>query len=244
MEDRDYILFEDYLSDSLNERGQKEFEERLSKDEDFREAFKLYKSTSNFLSDKFSNDEERQAFKENLTKISNSYSESTKLAIKKSSYFQPWKLAIAASLLVIFGIFYSQWFSTPTYQDFADYPQISLTQRGVSNTLKTKAETSFNAQNYSEAISFFKTILEDEPENSEIQLYLAIAYVENDNFAKADSIFKNLLNTSSVYLNQVRWYAALSQLKQKDYVKTKNLLQLIPRDAEEYEKAQKLLGDL
>jgi tetratricopeptide (TPR) repeat protein len=245
MEDRDYILFEDYLTNELDEGQKANFEKRLKEDNDFREAFELYQSTSHFLSYKFSNAQEREDFKRNLSKISESYSGTNKVALHKTRYFKPWKLAIAASLLVIMGVFYSQWFSSsPQYQDFAQYPQISLTVRGDSNALISEAEQRFNAQNYSEAIPLFKRILQNKPENLEIQLYLAIALVENEDFGEADSIFNALLNSSSVYLNQVRWYAALSQLKQENYNASKSLLQQIPADAEEYAKAQELLDEL
>lgn len=244
MEDRDYILFEDYLSNSLSESERQLFEKRLNEDKTFEEAFALYNETSAFLIHKFSDKTERAAFKTTLSKISDAQSGTTKNAAKKVKMLQPWKLAVAASILVIVGVFYSQWFTTPVYSDFAAYPQISLAVRGDINQLAAEAEKAFNSQNYQEAIPLFKSLLEADPQNREIQLFLAVSQVEENAFAKADTLFGSLLKEPSAYLNQARWYAALSKLKQKEYEKTEAILRLIPQEAEEYPKAQKLLKKL
>lgn len=245
MEDRDYILFEDYLTNELNEDQKTAFEKRLKEDKDFREAFELYQSTSRFLSHKFSNPEERESFKRNLNKISNSYSKTHEVVVNKTRYFKPWKLAIAASLLVLMGVFYSQWFSSsPQYQDFADHPEINITVRGNNQPLKKKAEKAFNTENYKEAIPLFKSILIDEPKNIELQLYLSISLIEQDKFKEADSTLKSILESPNAYSNQVKWYAALSQLKQGDYEMTKVYLELITEDAMEYDQAQDLIHEL
>lgn len=244
MEDRDNILFEDYISQSLGQSEKEAFEKRLEEDAEFREAYDLYKETSAFLEHKFLDTTERDAFKENLSKISRASSDDTKVTSKKIRLLHPWKLAVAASIVVIVGFFYAQWFTTPVYQDFADYPHISLTVRGDSSQLKAEAEKAFNTQNYKEAIPLFKTLLETEPENTEIQLYLAVALVEQDAFAEADTLFNELINEPSAYLNQARWYAALSKLKQQKFKESEAILRLIPQEAEEYPQAQKLLKKL
>jgi anti-sigma-K factor RskA len=244
MEDRDYILFEDYLANSLSESEKKSFENRLRQEDSFSEAFELYKETSGFLAHKFSNTTEREAFKENLSNISKTQSTNTKTATKKIKLLHPWKLAVAASMLVIVGFFYSQWFTTPVYNDYANYPQISLAVRGDINQIAAEAESAFNSQNYREAIPHFKMVLESEPENREIQLFLAVSLVEENAFAEADVLFDSLLRDSSAYSNQARWYAALSKLKQKKYEETEAILRLIPQEAEEYAQAQKLLKKL
>lgn len=244
MEDRDYILFEDYLTNSLSESERETFENRLREDKPFRESFELYRETSAFLEHKFSDKTEREAFKANLSKISSANSDKTKTPSKKIRLLHPWKLAVAASLLVVFGIFFSQWFTTPSYQDYADYPQISLTVRGDGNQIKVEAENAFNAQNYHKAIPLLKSLLEIEPENKEIRLYLAVSLVEVNAFAEADTLFGILLKERSAHLNEVRWYAALSKLKQKEYTETEALLRLIPEEAEEYPQALKLLKKL
>jgi cytochrome c-type biogenesis protein CcmH/NrfG len=244
MEDRDYILFEDYISHSLNQSEIEAFEKRLEEDEAFRKGFELYKETSGFLEHKFSDSSEREAFKANLSKISRANSDNAKVPSKKIKLLHPWKLAVAASILVIVGVFYSQWFTTPVYQDFADYPQISLTVRGDSNQIKAEAENAFNSQNYKEAIPLFRTLLQTEPDTAEFQLYLAVSLVEEDAFAEADTLFDELMKEPSAYLNQTRWYAALSKLKQKKHKESEAILRLIPQEAEEYPQAQKLLKKL
>ncbi len=244
MEVRDYILFEDYLSHSLSESERETFEKRLKEEDSFSEAFAIYKETSTFLEHKFSDKSERESFKANLSKISSSQSSSTKISAKKVKLLHPWKLAVAASIIVVVGFFYSQWFTTPVYNDYADYPQISLAVRGDVNQTAAEAENAFNSQNYQEAIPLFKTLLESQPENLEIQLFLAVSMVEENAFAEADTLFESLIKEPSAYLNQARWYAALSKLKQKEYKETEVILRLIPEEAEEYPQAQKVLKKL
>ena len=244
MDDRDYILFEDYISHSLTESERESFDNRLKEDDSFREAFELYKETSAFLEHKFSDKTEREAFKANLSKISRTQSRRTKTTSKKIKLLHPWKLAVAASMLIIAGLFYSQWFTTPVYSDYADYPLISLAVRGDTNQNAIEAETAFNSQNYKKAIPLLKKLVEAEPENREVQLFLAVSLVEENAFAEADMLFNSLLQKPSAYLNQARWYAALSKLKQKKYSETKALLLLIPEEAEEYTQAKKLLKKL
>jgi len=244
MEDRDYILFEDYISQYLSDSEREAFEKRLIEDDAFSKAFALYKETAAFLEHKFSDKTDRDAFKTNLSKISSSDSVKTKLPSEKIRFLHPWKLAVAASILVIVGFFYSQWLTTPVYQGFADYPQISLTVRGDSNKMKAEAENAFNSQNYKDAIPLFKTLQKSEPENTEIQLYLAVSLVEENAFGEADVLFDSILKEPSAYLNQARWYAALNKLKQKEYAETEAILHLIPQEAEEYPQAQILLKKL
>lgn len=245
MEDHDYILFEDYMSNSLSKSEHEAFEKRLRTEASFREAFELYKDTSAFLKHKFSNEQEREALKSNLSKISKTQESNKTTSSKKTKKLHPWKLAIAASLLVIVGVFYSQWFfSTAQYQDFADHPEISLTVRGHNQPLKMEAEKAFNTQNFKEAIPLFKSILNQEPASKEIQIYLAISLIEQDKFAEADAILESLLETPSAYSNQVRWYTALSKLKQENYTEAKTYLEQIPEYAEEFDKAQKVLDKL
>lgn len=243
MKDRDYQLFEDYISNTLNQEEAKTFEKRLTEDSDFREAFALYKETSSFLEHKFKANTEREAFKSNLSKIGNTHS-SHKTSTTKVKKFQAWKYAVAASVLVVVGLFFSQWFGTPVYDDYANYPQISLTVRGESNQTKMEAENAFNTQNYQQAIPLFRTLLENNPDNPELQLYLALSLVEQNEFSEADALFNSLTNQATAYQNQARWFAALSKLKQKDIEQTKALLNQIPQEAEEYTRAQKLLKKL
>lgn len=244
MEERDYTLFENYISQSLSESEHKAFEKRLKEDAVFLESFELYKETSVFLKHKFSNTSNRAAFKSNLKEARNRQISNDKTVTKKVKLLHPWKLAVAASILLVVGFFYSQWFTTPVYNDYANYPSISLTVRGETNQIAAQAENAFNTQNYPKAIPLFKSLLTNDPENIEVQLFLAVSFVEENAFSKADNIYDSLITTPSAFQNQALYYAALSKLKQKNYDATKSLLQRISKDAEEYALAQKILRKL
>lgn len=244
MEERDYILFEEYVSKKLDENATIAFENRLLEDTAFKDSFALYKETSTFLKSKFANQTEREAFKKNLKKISQSSTNTLKTKTQKTILFKPWKLAVAASILVVFGVFFSQWFSTPVYGDYANYPEISLTVRGNQNELITKAEQAFNQANYNEAASYFDQLLTTDSTNHELKLYKAITLVELNKMEAADVLFNEVAASTSVYVNQALWYGALSKLKQKDYTASIALLKRIPEGDEQYKQAQKLLRKL
>ena len=70
MQDQDYILFESYLSNELSADEVEAFEARLKTETAFNQAFKTYKELSSFLEHKFENQEESNAFKANLQKLS------------------------------------------------------------------------------------------------------------------------------------------------------------------------------
>ncbi|NCT19241.1 MAG: hypothetical protein COZ75_13485 [Flavobacteriaceae bacterium CG_4_8_14_3_um_filter_34_10] len=244
MEEHDYILFEEYVSQKLDENARIAFENRLLKDSAFKDSFALYKETSTFLKNKFANQTEREAFKKNLKKISQSNTNTLKTQKQKTIFFKPWKIAVAASILVVFGVFFSQWFSTPVYGDYANYPEISLTVRGNQNELITKAEQAFNQAKYEEAASYFDQLLTTDSTNLELKLYKAITLVELNKMEAADVLFNEVAASTSVYANQALWYGALSKLKQKNYTASIALLKKIPQDDEQYKQAQKLIKKL
>lgn len=241
MQEADYILFETYLSGALDAKAQGEFEARLESDEVFKNAFETYKQATAFLENTYGNEAETEAFKKNLNAISEKH---FTREIKTTKRIKPWYYSIAAAVVLLFGFFIAQQFSTPSYDDFASYHTISLSVRSEQPELISKAETAFNEKDFKAANGYFKQLLETNPDNLEFQLYQAVSMVELGLFDEADAIFGKLLETPSVYKNKAAWYLALSKLKQEDYRACVEVLKTIPEDAEDYKQAQKLLKKL
>ncbi|NMH87493.1 tetratricopeptide repeat protein [Flavivirga algicola] len=242
-EDQNYILFEPYLSKELSQDDITAFESRLKNESDFNQAFNTYKELSSFLEHKFEEEAASNAFQNNLKNISNRYFEKQKTS-KKTERFKLWQLAIAASVVLLIGIFTFNNFSSPTFSDYNNYETISLTVRGKQETLLKTAENAFNNRNFAEAETAFSQLLAKDDSNKELQLYKGITLLELDKFAEADNLFGKLSNSPSVYKNKATWYLALSKLKQKDYDACLEILKTVPEDADDYLQAQQLINEL
>lgn len=238
------MLMEAYLSGDLDAESSRAFENRVVSDPDFKLAFENYKSTHQFLRQKLTNEEDTLAFKENLEKISSDYFDDEVLAKPKLRRIKPWYFSVAAGIIILFGIFIAQQFSSPTYDDFANYGTISLTVRGGQDDLKSKAEKHFNQKDYKDAERYFAELLQRDPEQTELQLYRAVCLVELNKYAKADALYQEIAKSPSVYADKAKWYLALSKLKQNEKTASISVLKSIPEDAEDYPNAQELLNKL
>lgn len=244
MDEKNYILFEAYLSQELSKDETLDFEERLSTDPEFKQTFNTYKELSSFLEHKIGNEEKSNAFQKNLKKVSEAHFASTEKTSnpKKTIKVYPlMKYLVAASVAVLFGVFTFNQFSMPTYEDYATYDNVSFTVRGENNTLLKTAENAFNAKDFPAAEKAFKQLIAADENNTELKLYRAITNIELNNFELADAILNNLKEGHSVYKNKALWYLALSKLKQEDYNNALEVLKSIPEHAEDYNQAQKLI---
>ncbi len=243
MEDQKYILFESYLSKELSEDEITAFESRLKNESDFNQAFNTYKELTSFLEHKHDNEVASTAFQNNLKTISNTYFEN-KETDKKVVRFKPWQYAMAASIVLLMGIFTFNNFSNPSFNDYNNYETISLIVRGEQEDLLKAAENAFNNKDFAEAEVVFGELLAKDDSNKELQLYRSITLLELDKFDEADSLFGRLSNSPSVYKNKAIWYLALSKLKQKNHDACLEILKTIPEDADDYIQAQELIKKL
>ncbi|MBA6151685.1 tetratricopeptide repeat protein [Gelidibacter maritimus] len=244
MQEQDFILFDDYLSGSLDTESIQAFENRLNTDPDFKLAFIDYQQAEAFLEHKFKNEEQTQHFKENLERISSGYFEKKASGKTKVLRIKPWYYSVAAGVILLFGVVIAQQFSSPTYDDFANYGTISLTVRGSDNALQNQAEKAFNNKDYKDAEQHLSQLLQKDPNNLELQLYKAISLVELNRYDEADKLYQNVIQSPSVYSTKAKWYLALSKLKQKDESASIAVLKTIPEDADDFQSAQKLLRKL
>jgi len=248
MAEQDYIQFEDYLSENLSEADKLSFENKLNTDSAFAERFQTYKNLSHYLSDKFGNETESEAFKENLKSISSKYFVQKDEAIseEKSSKksFTFYKYAVAACAILMIGVFTFNQFSNPTYNDFNTFDTVSLTVRGDNDALLKTAENAFNNRDFASAESALAQLMENDENNLELLYYRGIANIELNNFETSEDLLTELANGNSAYKNKAIWYLALSKLKQDDILDCVDILKTIPEEAEDYERAQKLLNKL
>ena len=157
-----------------------------------------------------------------------------------------WVYVAAASVVILLGVifFVNRNPSKPTYAQYAQYEALALVERGAEDSLKLYAENYFNNKQYEKAANTLEKLLQREPENTEVKLYLGIALTETDQFPRAETLLKEVISGGSAYQDKATWHLALAYLKQKKTEACKSTLKQIPKGAEMYEKARELLKDL
>jgi predicted Zn-dependent protease len=238
MNEESYIAFENYLNNEMSQEERLEFENQLQNDAGMKEKFALYKETTQLLSAKF--DSNTIDFKKNLKSISNEHFTQAK-AKSKVIALKPWYYAVAASVVIAFGI----WFAgsgNPDYSDYNQHENAYFMERGTADKNLNDAQNAFNKKDYKKAIVAFEQV--PNLTNPELQYFYAIALIETDHYKNAELYLNNIKSGTSVYKEKATWYLALSSLKQKKFDDCKTYLNQIPADAEDYAKAQKLLKDL
>ncbi len=241
MNDQNYLLFEEYCSGTLSEKDRKVFESRLAVEKELSDSFIIYKELSGFLKTKFETETRDNAFEDNLKAVSDAHFKTEKPV--KVIKFSPWKYAVAASIMLLMGIFYFNG-SDPIYSDFATHDTIALTVRGTQNDVFVKAENAFNNGDYKNASSYLKTLLKTDANNQELRFYEAITAIELEAYEAAEKELVVISEGNSVYKNNALWYLALSKLKQKKHKECKVVLETIPEDYEDYATVEKLLEKL
>ncbi len=253
MKNFDYTEIDKYLNGELTEKELSLFKEKLKNDSDFAKEVKLYQKIESTLTSKFSNSKEENDLRNTLEDLSLVFSEkeqrvkSEKRKVKQESKVfslkRYSKYMVAASLVLLATILWKNSIK-PTYSDFAIHNRIDLVVRGNSDKHLINAQDAFNSKNYTEAEKELRTIISLDRTKVELQLYLGICLLEQNEYKKAESILEKIKNGKSIYKNKAIWYLSLSKLKQKDYTSCKVYLKQIPKDAEDYQKAKKLLRKL
>ncbi|UOX35199.1 tetratricopeptide repeat protein [Flavobacterium sediminilitoris] len=243
MQEDIYILFENYLQNKMVFEEKAAFEEQLLNDNDLREKLELYKETTQFLKTKYS--QEGKMFEENLKEIAKNYASHETISSKPKviSIHKKW-FTIAATILLFISIWFFIQTSNPKYTDYNEHQKAYFTERSDVNESLKQAQDAFNAKNFKEAVSYFKKTKQTNNLGLEEELYYAISLIEINQYDQAENILNTLKNGKSVYKEKAIWYLGLSKLKQKEYSKCKEYLELLPESAEDYQKAQRILKEL
>ncbi len=240
MNEEIYLSFEKYLKNELPQAEKELFEKRLIDEAQFNERFNLYKETSAKLENKF--DSKTLDFKNNLKSVSKNYFSESKKNKSRVINFKPFYYSIAASVVIALGTWFMMQ-ENPKYSDFNQHENAYFTERGSIIKNLRLAQEAFNEKKYKEAIRNFEIVLKDY-DKPEIRFFYGISLLEENQFIEAESNFTNLHKGTSIYKDKSLWYLALTKLKQNQIKECKNYINQIPKDAEDYKKAQKLLNKL
>lgn len=241
MDEARYTAIDRYLANEMDAAERQAFEEQLRQDPDLAEKITLYTQANQSLTGKYKSEDAEKAFRQTLAEAT---AENQTETGSKTTHLR-WYTWAAAACITLLGvaIIYSI-IDKPEYTDYAHFERLELTQRGNTKALQQDAQEAFNNGAYELAVVYFNTLLQQDPQNTELLLYNGIALLELNRIKEADSIFIQVSASPSVYQTKAQWLLALSALKQKEYSKCRTLLEAIPQDAEEYTVAQQLLNDL
>ncbi len=251
-----YELFEKHCSQELSINEKARLTKLLQDDDVLKEELKMYQEAHSHLDRRFNSEKEQATLKKNLESIGSQFfskqenNEKTKKEVnqeikEKSKVIKmpSWVYAVAASVAIIIGAyFFNQ--NDPVYHDYADIPKLSIVERGGQEESIKNAEKAFNSKNYVVAEKYLSALLSNDKNNSEYQFYYAVSLLEQNKHIEATQAFKMLHQGKSVYKHKALWFEALNQLKQKRYDQCSKLLKKLPKEAEDYNNAQKLLKKL
>ena len=240
MNEEHFLEFDEYLQGEMTVADKLAFEQQLKDQPDLAMAFETYKELHNHLENKFGQADELKAFKQNLKGISKTHFKKKK---SKVVTLKPWYYGVAASVAVLFGLFFLNQNSDPAFEDYNQPETAFFTERGEADANLKLAQDAFNNKQYKTAIPLFETILKTN-KSAEIQYFYGVSLLEDNRLQDAEVVFNALRTGTSIYKNKAIWSLALCKLKQKDYKACKELLLTIPDDYEGNEQVDDLLQDL
>jgi len=234
---------ERYLNNEMQPQERADFELQLSADEALRNSLELYRSIDTTMSVSTKEKELRQSLQQMNRRY---FAEGSNV---KQEQFKKWLAVAAAVLVIIFGAVY---FLSPgkssaekLYAEFAQPPALNIQMRGTAtDSLAQKAAAAFNSKNYSEALPLIRAYIEQQPHDIQMTFSEAICYLETGKYKEAERRFLAFLISQTAYAETAKWWLALSSLKQNDYSKCRDTLNLITQTSPYYTRAKELLGKL
>lgn len=235
-----YQEFDAYLTGDMNPDQVKELESRLEQDKVLQEQFEIYQFAVRNLENTY--DPKTAAFKANLEAISKAhFAQNTQKG--KLITLNRWMVSIAASVVLVFGLWYFLSDQAPQYSDFDDHEQAAFVERGNAEVMLKEAQEAFNTKHYKDAVAFFEKI-PTTSRTTEVTYFYAISLLETNQFSDAEKLLQSIVNLDVMYKDKALWYLALLQLKQHHLESCREYLYQIATDSEVSEKAQTLLQEL
>jgi len=161
-------------------------------------------------------------------------------------------MSIAASFLVLavagWWVIGAGQSSDPNalYTEYIGAYDVSLTVRGTTDaTAVQAAQSAYQAGEYGAAYSQFAALASQDPAAHSYAFYAGVAALLDGQAAVAIPFFKNLLaEPNHLFIEQSRWYLALSYLQEGDSASAKTILGEIGEDDFKGVEAKEVLGAL
>lgn len=223
-----YDLIEQYIHKALPGEALRSFEEQLNTDASLKQELKLHQEVHDALGNK------RHADFLALVKASEHDYFSKKKHNKERSLLNPyWAVAAAVTLLLIAGIALYLKNDTPDTQElfvayFEPYEvpgNFRSENSGVTNNTFWEAVSHYEERQYQQAIPLFDQVIHEQPQHAMAVFLRGISHLALDNTALAEADFTFVASGSNtLFMDQAKWYLALTYLKQGKPTVAKSLL--------------------
>ena len=250
MKEFDHDMINRYLDGEMNADETGAFEEQMQQDADLKNEVRLSREVNETLKMKLYPDENETALKNTLGNLRGEYFSPENIAEKTTAKIilfkrTRWLAAAAAVLIMVVTLTVWQPWQKDLYQQYASIEMPAGAERGTPADVQLKQATAyFNNNNFAAAIPLFATVLKDDPQNTYVQYYYAIALLQNGEIESSRKELTALYNGTSLFRYDAAFYLALSYLKEKNKTTCGEWLNKIPADAGVYGKAQELLKKL
>jgi tetratricopeptide (TPR) repeat protein len=233
-----FELIERFIAQDLSPEELLSFEERLRTDKFFAQEVENQRLTHK-ATDIYAQLKTKEKVKENYDAV---------LKSEKNNLRMILSIAAAISILIIagFGYFAPANYSNQALADvsFEVYPDRISTMGTATDAQLAAGMKAYNEKDFEKAIELFSK-LPDTPQKNLINLYSGIAFMEINQFEKANTIFRQLTDSNSPQLEVARWYLALNYLKSNDLENAKLLLnQIVTAETYQSKNAAQLLKKL
>lgn len=237
------LIIERFLRNELSEDEKYEFFKKMEEDSDFREKVLMEEELSRIFDDQnwsFSKKNNQKEFLEYKELFESEFTTNLKASIQdaRKKYevkkIKLTRLSYAAAAVIFFIIF--MYFGVGTSREennlFEYYTsQLELPtaiNRGTENNKKLiEAETLFKEKNYTQALSVFNQILEEDKSNSSIYLHIALSNIYLKNYEKAEEVLNTLIKSDLIDAEKGYWVKSLMYLRQKNKKAAKKELEYI-----------------
>ncbi len=231
-------LLSDYFSGRLSEEEQKQFNEFLESDTDFKNEYEFQKSVQHAVVKK-----EQSQLKKQLQTF-----ESDITPTKRKNLW--WLAAASIIILVASGLYFTR-FDNSSEALFTVYYQPAknivhpIVRNGNATSDFTTAFIAYQKQNYSVAEQLFEKAYQS-THKSELLFYQAISMIETDRADLAVNTLKEHQKFTDDVSEKTQWYLALAYLKQDDSEAAKAILEdiMMQPEAFKHEEAKALFKKL
>lgn len=225
----------DYLDNELPVEEKRAFEEELQKNPDLKEELELQKRLREVVMKRHHPDALR--LRENLQKAEDEYRNETK---SKRIGSGTWTLLIAACLLVFFLINPFKNSDNTLYQLPEMHSEIVRGDAQEKAVRYEEAVVYYKEGEFSKARQVLATLLESDPENAQLQFYLAMTYYGEKAWKESAKELKPLSSGKSVFKEEALYYRAISQYRLGEKEEAFNTLDKIAPQSVYYAKVKKL----
>lgn len=229
-----------YLDDEMGKEEKVAFEKELSLNNELKSKLDLQRKLDDFVLEVDELDELNARIKR--------IGEKVKLEKIKKKRFNLVSISVAATVLVLIGIFTVNVISSkPSYiykKNFKVWDTGALVSRSNSNAVLNEWDILYNEGNYSALINMYNHMREAGETNEIIDIMYSCALMHEEKFGEALKSFESIDCSKSMILsNDVMWYVALCYLQLNNEQKALSGFQALAETNNKYTQKAQIIVD-